>query len=461
MDALQAHQAGYLNVVAQMGTAMTEAQLALLAPRYAQKIILALDADEAGQNAIRRSLEVARQTLSQDYMGRMSAEIRVMHIDNAKDPDEVLKETPELWQIYVNDAVPVADFVIDLEMRGLGKNPSLQEKQALAERVLPILLASENNLLNQENTQKLALRLRLEERQLMLWAEEIRRKESARQERKSAPPPSAPSVPKPAVKSSASDDPFNDLPYHDLPYEVGNNLSEEPPSFFEEMGNLSFEGDVQGQAKPSTSPPAKPLPTPTLTALHASRSAERFCLQMLMRDDDLLYHVNRKFRELLTPLEVFKDHPLSELMPEDFSHADYRVMLDTLLHAHQQDDAPPMDFVRLQMPRELQEVLDLLLVDDMLDLYISINGRLQSDVDDIVQKVNKHRVLDRERHAEALRRVIKVRELRLHRELQELRFLMQEASQSNDTATLSQFSKSVSQTMQALKAFQSGLHSSK
>ena len=48
MDVIQAHQAGYLNVVAQMGTAMTEPQIRLVAPRYAKRIVLALDADEAG-----------------------------------------------------------------------------------------------------------------------------------------------------------------------------------------------------------------------------------------------------------------------------------------------------------------------------------------------------------------------------------------------------------------------------
>ena len=54
MDVIQAHQAGYLNVVAQMGTAMTESQIRLIAPRFAKSIVLALDSDAAGQNAARR-----------------------------------------------------------------------------------------------------------------------------------------------------------------------------------------------------------------------------------------------------------------------------------------------------------------------------------------------------------------------------------------------------------------------
>ena len=48
MDVIQAHQAGFLNVVAQMGTAMTERQIRLITPRYANRIVLALDSDEAG-----------------------------------------------------------------------------------------------------------------------------------------------------------------------------------------------------------------------------------------------------------------------------------------------------------------------------------------------------------------------------------------------------------------------------
>ena len=92
LDAIQAHQAGYTNVVAQMGTALTEAQLKLIAPRLADHIILSLDSDAAGQSATRRSLEVARQTLEADYAGRLSVDIRVLVVPGAKDPDDLIRE---------------------------------------------------------------------------------------------------------------------------------------------------------------------------------------------------------------------------------------------------------------------------------------------------------------------------------------------------------------------------------
>ena len=124
MDAIQAHQAGFKNVVAQMGTAMTETQLQLVT-RFAKKIILSLDSDAAGQSATMRSLETARTTLQADFSGRLSVDIRVLQIPGAKDPDDLIRETPERWTELVANALPVADFVIEMEMATLPANASL------------------------------------------------------------------------------------------------------------------------------------------------------------------------------------------------------------------------------------------------------------------------------------------------------------------------------------------------
>ena len=96
MDVIQAHQAGKRNVVAQMGTAMTENQIRLVAPRHASKIVLALDSDEAGQSAARRSLEVARQVL-RDYAGPVFRLILRILASTCvgKDPDDLLRQSPE------------------------------------------------------------------------------------------------------------------------------------------------------------------------------------------------------------------------------------------------------------------------------------------------------------------------------------------------------------------------------
>ena len=107
---IQAHQAGYRNVVAQMGTAMTEAQIRRLTPRFARKIVLALDADEAGQSATRRSLEVARQTLQRDFAGKLSVDVRILQVPSGKDPDDFLRESPQEWGALVDSAQDVADL---------------------------------------------------------------------------------------------------------------------------------------------------------------------------------------------------------------------------------------------------------------------------------------------------------------------------------------------------------------
>ena len=79
MDVIQAHQAGHMNVVAQMGTSLTEPQLRLLTPRLTGRVVLALDADSAGQNATMRSLlEVARQTTSGRIINSVAKECSPM-----------------------------------------------------------------------------------------------------------------------------------------------------------------------------------------------------------------------------------------------------------------------------------------------------------------------------------------------------------------------------------------------
>src|SRR5690606_14190397 len=131
LDAIQAHQAGYQNVVAQMGTALTEMQLKLIAPKWAKRIIMALDSDVAGQNATRRSVEVARETLHADYGGRLSVDIRILALPGAKDPDDLIREAPESWAALVDGAMPVADFLIAAETAALSEDASPQEIEAI------------------------------------------------------------------------------------------------------------------------------------------------------------------------------------------------------------------------------------------------------------------------------------------------------------------------------------------
>lgn len=171
MDVLQAHQAGFHNVVAQMGTALTEAQIKQITSP-SRRIVLALDADPAGQNATRRSLEVARTVLQRDWQGRLMADIRIAQLPEGYDPDDLLRIDPAHWRACLAEALPLVDYVIEQEMKTLPASRTVQDRQGVARRLLPLLNRTEDNLLRQDNLQKLALRLRFSELDLIQWAKE-------------------------------------------------------------------------------------------------------------------------------------------------------------------------------------------------------------------------------------------------------------------------------------------------
>jgi len=98
MDVIAAHQHGNLNVVASMGTALTERQLVLLR-RLTENIVLAFDPDTAGQAASERGDLVAQ---------RMGAQIRVMKLPKGRDPDEIIRADPDAWRRFVVQAQPLS-----------------------------------------------------------------------------------------------------------------------------------------------------------------------------------------------------------------------------------------------------------------------------------------------------------------------------------------------------------------
>jgi len=120
-DVLMAHQYGINNVVAQMGTALTEAQLKQL-KRYTQRFVLALDSDVAGDQATLRGIDVARQVADREvvpvptpqglihFEERLAADIRIASLPVGLDPDEVIRESPARWAQIIAQARPVMDF---------------------------------------------------------------------------------------------------------------------------------------------------------------------------------------------------------------------------------------------------------------------------------------------------------------------------------------------------------------
>ena len=105
MDAISLHQRGITNVVASLGTALTEAQGRLLR-KNSQQVIIGYDSDGAGQNATMRGLEILQN---------LGCDIRILQIEGAKDPDEyILKYGPERLQKCIDNAISLIEYKIKI-----------------------------------------------------------------------------------------------------------------------------------------------------------------------------------------------------------------------------------------------------------------------------------------------------------------------------------------------------------
>ncbi len=182
MDVLMAHQHGINNVVAQMGTALTEAQLKLL-KRHTQRFVLALDSDVAGDQATLRGLDVARQVMDREvvpvptpqglvrFEERLSADIRIVSLPPGQDPDEVILESPSRWARLIAQAKPVMDYYFSALTAGLDLTTARGKADAV--RALGPLIAGIGDRVQRTHyLQQLARMVQVDERSL--W-EQIRR----------------------------------------------------------------------------------------------------------------------------------------------------------------------------------------------------------------------------------------------------------------------------------------------
>lgn len=104
MDALMAHQNGFTNVVASMGTALTAQQVEHLTS-LAKSYVLALDADAAGQEATLRSLQTSWAGVDN---------VRIALLPKGKDPDDLIRQNPERWPEVIATAETKIDFFFRL-----------------------------------------------------------------------------------------------------------------------------------------------------------------------------------------------------------------------------------------------------------------------------------------------------------------------------------------------------------
>jgi DNA primase len=176
MDVLMAHQCGRKNVVASMGTALTEKHVRII-KKMTKKLVLALDADTAGDQATLRGLEVAKEAFDRRatpvptwrglirYEDQLDAEIRVAVLPPGRDPDEVLKENVGTWDALVNQALPVVEYYLQTVISRFDLHSS-KDKAAAAREVLPLIREIGSSVERSHYLQQLAHLLRVDERAL-------------------------------------------------------------------------------------------------------------------------------------------------------------------------------------------------------------------------------------------------------------------------------------------------------
>ncbi len=338
MDVMAAHQAGFTNVVSAMGTALTETQLRLI-KKFAKRIVLALDADAAGDKATLRGLSVARETLDRDYTpsfdarglirteSKLQADIRVFTLPDGLDPDDVVNDDPEAWRQGVANATPIVDYVI----RTLTADHNLDDpkiKSDLADEILPIINDVADPVERDAYRQKLARLLKVDERALA-------QKAAAAQKAASSKKPPQPRRP---------------------------TLSPIPPP----------PPDTDWEAEPA--PPAEEIPF----AESAVDRLESYCLGALVRHPDLVAKADRQLRALSLP----------PLAADDFNHTDYQIIFSALKSALDQDQIEPDLHVNLHLDESLTSRLQTLIteaepimpedqqrVDDVLFAVIRLRDR--------------------------------------------------------------------------------------
>jgi hypothetical protein len=250
--------------------------------------------------------------------------------------------------------------------------------------LLPILLASENDLYRNDNLQKLALRLRIAERDLILWARE-------QQEIAASKPPRQLELPPDAV-----------------------SLGDEPPDFD------TPRPDRRGQ------PGGANLREAAL---------EAYVLRLLLRQPALIYDVSRKLRELAGDNPALAEGPLSDLSPNDFTRTSYRALMDQFVQAISQDEMAPRDYLAATLQADLLDEVEILLADEWEDLRPRLRHGLSADLMIVIKQMERFNgAVDT--GAEIVDKALRLRRARLERERQEMVFLEMDGDTPNGDALL-------------------------
>lgn len=134
MDTLSLYQAGFKNVVASMGTSLTQDQARLI-KRYVDTVLISYDGDGAGQKANLRGLDVLKDE---------GLNVKVVPLPEGLDPDDVIKQRgTEGYQACLDAAMPLIDYKLSVLGRGFDLNKTEDKRRYVAE-ALDIIRTAES-----------------------------------------------------------------------------------------------------------------------------------------------------------------------------------------------------------------------------------------------------------------------------------------------------------------------------
>jgi DNA primase len=212
VDALMAHQYGYANTVACIGSAITVKHVQQI-KRMTRRLILALDPDAAGEAATLRAIQVAQEGFDRElvpvampadgvrqkerpqgksrrkpeapqgmvrFEEQVNADIRVLQLPDGIDPDEFIRADPPAWEAAVQNALPLIDFYFTQLVADLDLHAPAGQAEA-GRRLFPVLAPIADRVKQDAYVRRLANLLRIPERDAQMELQRYRRQHIAQQ----------------------------------------------------------------------------------------------------------------------------------------------------------------------------------------------------------------------------------------------------------------------------------------
>jgi len=163
MDVVSPVSQGVTNVVASLGTALTENQGKLLR-QYAEEVVLSYDSDAAGQNAIMRGI---------DIMQSLGVVCKVLQMEGAKDPDEfVLKYGPDKFNKLIDNSLTAVEYKIKM-LKSNYNLDDMSDKIRFLNKMAEVLAKVPNNIERDIHIEKLSKELGVGKEALVAEVEKI------------------------------------------------------------------------------------------------------------------------------------------------------------------------------------------------------------------------------------------------------------------------------------------------